>query len=58
MLMVEDVHLAKVILVAIWFASVLLSIAHAIGIFKISHLIVKTLNLGVIIGGIISLYSN
>lgn len=49
MLRLEDLHLAKVIL----FATVLLSIAHAVGIFNISHLSVKTLNLGVIIGGII-----
>ena len=53
MLRLEDLHLAKVILFAIGFASVLLSIAHAIGIFDITHLSVKTLNLGVIIGGII-----
>ena len=53
MLRLEDLHLAKVILFAIGFASVLLSIAHAIGIFDITHLSVKTLNLGVIIGGLI-----
>lgn len=53
MLRLEDLHLAKVILFAIGFASVLLSIAHAVGIFNISHLSIKTLNLGVIIGGII-----
>lgn len=50
MLRLEDLHLAKVILFAIGFASVLLS---AVGIFNISHLSVKTLNLGVIICGII-----
>ena len=53
MLRLEDLHLAKVILFAIGFASVLLSIAHAIGIFDITHLSVKTINLGVISGGII-----
>ena len=53
MLRLEDLHLAKVILFAIGFASVLLSINHAVGIFNLSHLSVKTLNLGVIIGGII-----
>ena len=50
MLRLEDLHLAKAILFAIGFASVLLS---AVGIFNINHLSVKTLNLGVIIGGII-----
>lgn len=53
MLRLEDLHLAKVILFAIGFASVLLSIANAIAIFDISHLSVKTLNLGVVIGGVI-----
>lgn len=53
MLRLEDLHLAKVILFAIGFSSVLLSIAHWIGIFNISHLSVKPLNLGVILGGII-----
>lgn len=53
MLRLEDLHLAKVILFTIGFASVLLSINHAVGIFNLSHLSVKTLNLGVIIGGII-----
>lgn len=53
MLRLEDLHLAKVILFAIGFANVLLSLTHAVGIFNISHLSVKTLNLVVIIGGII-----
>ena len=53
MLRLQDLHLAKVILFAIGFASVLLSISQVIGIFDISHLRVKTLNLGVIIEGII-----
>ena len=53
MLRLEDLHLAKVILFAIGFSNVLLSIAHGIGIFDITHLSVKPLNLGVIIGGII-----
>lgn len=38
MLWLQDLHLAKVILFAIGFASVLLSICQVIGIFDISHL--------------------
>lgn len=53
MLRLEDLDLAKTILFAIGFASVLLFVANAIGIFDISHLSVKTLNTGVIIGGVI-----
>lgn len=53
MLRLEDLHLAKVILFAIGFSSVLLSIANWIGIFDINHLSVKSLNLGVILGGAI-----
>lgn len=53
MLRLQDLHLAKVTLFAIGFASVLLSISQVIGIFDISHLSVKTLSLGVVIGGVI-----
>lgn len=53
MLRLQDLHLAKVILFAIGFSSVLLSVSHTIGIFDINHLSVKTLNLGVLIGGLI-----
>ena len=53
MLRLEDLSLAKIILFAIGFSSVLLSISGMIGIFDISHLSVKTMNLGVIIGGLI-----
>lgn len=53
MLRLEDLSLAKIILFAIGFSSVLLSISAMIGIFDISHLSVKTMNLGVIIGGLI-----
>lgn len=53
MLRLEDLHLAKVILFAIGFSSVLLSISYWTGIFDVGHLNVKTLNLGVILGGII-----
>lgn len=53
MLRLEDLTLAKIILFAIGFSSVLLSLASMIGLFDISHLNVKIMNLGVIIGGLI-----
>lgn len=53
MLRLQDLHLAKVILFAIGFASVLLSISQVIGIFDISHLSIKTLNFGVVIRGVV-----
>ncbi|MEF9951930.1 MAG: hypothetical protein RR838_05000 [Clostridium sp.] len=53
MLRLEDLSLAKIILFAIGFSSVLLSISTMLGIFDISHLSVKTMNLGVIVGGLI-----
>jgi uncharacterized protein len=53
MLRLEDLSLAKIILFAIGFSSVLLSISGIIGIFDISNLSIKTMNLGVIIGGLI-----
>ncbi|GEQ21668.1 hypothetical protein CBU02nite_21740 [Clostridium butyricum] len=53
MLRLEDLSLAKIILFAIGFSSVLLSISSMIGLFDISHLSVKSMNLGVIIGGLI-----
>ena len=53
MLRLEDLELAKVILFAIGLASSLLVIAKGIGIFDVSHLEVKPINTGVIIGGII-----
>lgn len=53
MLRLEDLSLAKIILFAIGFSSVLLSISALLGLFDISHLSVKSMNLGVIIGGII-----
>lgn len=53
MLRLEDLALAKIILFAIGFSSVLLAISAMIGIFDISHLSVKAMNLGVIIGGLI-----
>ena len=53
MLRLEDLSLAKIILFAIGFSSVLLSITGILGIFDISHLSIKTMNLGVIIGGLL-----
>lgn len=53
MLRLEDLSLAKIILFAIGFSSTLLSISALLGLFDISHLNVKTMNLGVVIGGLI-----
>ncbi|WP_195986862.1 YeeE/YedE thiosulfate transporter family protein [Clostridium sp. D53t1_180928_C8] len=53
MLRLEDLSLAKIILFAIGFSSILLSISAMLGIFDISHLSIKSMNLGVIIGGLI-----
>lgn len=53
MLRLEDLSLAKIIVFAIGFSSVLLSISAMLGIFDISHLSVKTMNLGVIVGGLL-----
>ena len=53
MLRLEDLSLAKIILFAIGFSSVLLSISGILDIFDISHLNIKTMNLGVIIGGLL-----
>lgn len=53
MLRLEDLSLAKIILFAIGFSSILLSISGILGILDISHISIKTMNLGVIIGGLI-----
>ncbi len=53
MLRLEDLSLAKIILFAIGFSSALLSISGMLEIFDISHLSVKSMNLGVITGGLI-----
>lgn len=53
MLRLEDLSLMKIIVFAIGFASVLLSICIGIGIFDLSHLSIKSTNLGVIVGGLI-----
>lgn len=53
MLRLEDLTLAKIILFAIGFSSMLLAISGITGILDISHLHVKSMNLGVITGGLI-----
>lgn len=53
MLRLEDLSLMKIIVFGIGFSSVLLSIAIGLGIFNISHLSIKSTNLGVVIGGLI-----
>ncbi|MCS6131579.1 hypothetical protein DWV13_08020 [Clostridium botulinum] len=53
MLRLENLTLAKIILFAIGFSSILLSLSSMMGLFDISHLSIKTMNLGVIIGGLI-----
>lgn len=53
MLRLEDLTLAKIILFAIGFSSVLLSVTGILGIFDVSHLSIKSMNLGVILGGLI-----
>lgn len=53
MLRLEDLSLAKIILFAIGFSSVLLSISAMLGLFDISHLSIKSMHLGVIIGGLL-----
>lgn len=53
MLSLRDLSLMKIIIFAIGFASVLLSISIHFGIFDTSHLSIKATNLGVIIGGLI-----
>lgn len=53
MLRLEDLSLMKIIFAAIGFASVLLALSIQIGIFDLSHIHVKSMNLGVIAGGLI-----
>lgn len=53
MLRLEDLALAKIILFAIGFSSVLVFISSMLGIFDLSHFHIKSMNLGVITGGII-----
>ena len=53
MLSLTNLKIMKVLLFAIGFSNILLSISFYLGIFDVSHLSVKTMNLGVIIGGMI-----
>ena len=53
MLRLRDMHLAKVILFAIGFSSLLLFSLLAIGVIEQSHISIKTAYLGVIVGGLI-----
>lgn len=53
MLDLRDLTLAKIILFGIGFGSFLMSTSSLMGIFDTSHLSIKTLNLGVVFGGLI-----
>ena len=53
MLRLQDLSLMKIIVFAIGFASILLFLANLVGIFEISHLSIKGVNFGVILGGLI-----
>lgn len=53
MLRLEDFTLVKIIVFAIGFSSVLLSVSNLLGFFNTSHLSVKGTNLGVVIGGLL-----
>lgn len=53
MLRLEDLTIVKIILFAIGVSNVLLFVFNIAGILDLSHLSVKTMNLGVIIGGLI-----
>lgn len=53
MLRLEDLSLMKIIVFGIGFASVLLAASIGLGIFDLSHLSIKSTNLGVVIGGLI-----
>jgi uncharacterized protein len=53
MLRFEDLSLMKIILFAIGFSSILIVAANSLGIFDISNFSIKSVNLGVIVGGLI-----
>ncbi|MDO5738282.1 MAG: YeeE/YedE thiosulfate transporter family protein [Eubacteriales bacterium] len=53
MLRLQDFFLMKAILFAIGLASTLMALAHFVGLFDISHLSVKPVHLGVVVGGLI-----
>lgn len=52
-LRLEDLSLMKIILFAIGFSSLLLALANIIGIFNLDNLDIKTMNLAVIVGGLL-----
>ena len=52
-LRLEDITIIKILLFAIGFSNILIFAANSAGIFNISHLSIKTMNLGVITGGLI-----
>jgi len=52
-LRLEDLTLAKVILFGIGFASILIVVTNSLGLFNISNFSIKSVNLGVLIGGLI-----
>lgn len=53
MLGLKNIVLMKIIVFGIGFGSFLVSIAYFLGIFELSHLEIKPLHLGVVIGGMI-----
>lgn len=53
MLRLEDLGLMKMIFAAIGFASLLLALSIQTGIFDLSHIHIKSMNLGVVVGGLI-----
>lgn len=53
MLSLRDLTLMKIILFAIGFSSVLVGLSYAMNVFDPSHLSVKTMHLGVVVGGLI-----
>lgn len=53
MLRLEDLSLMKIIVFAIGFSSVLLALSIQVGIFDITHLSIKPMHFGVVIGGLI-----
>lgn len=53
MLGLYDLTLMKIIVFAIGFASVLLAITIGVGVFDLTHLSIKSTNLGVVVGGLI-----
>lgn len=53
MLSLKDLNLAKIILSAIGLSSIVVSILNLLNVFNVDHFSIKSMHLGVIIGGII-----